>query len=86
MTPTPERALSAVDLLRQALHLRMNGERAPGGNETWRDWDLKAEAYLRGFDEGSQLQADADLAHQAYDPVVAVPPARNPQGMRYPRP
>jgi hypothetical protein len=44
---------SAVDLLRKALRLRMNGERAPGGSETWRDWDLQAEAYLRGFGEGA---------------------------------
>ncbi len=37
----------AVALLEEALHLRMNGERAPGGNETWADWDKKAELYLR---------------------------------------
>ena len=37
----------AVRLLEEALHLRMNGERAPGGNETWQDWDRKAEAFLR---------------------------------------
>ena len=34
---------------------------------------------------GPQLQADADLAHQAYDPVIPKQPARNPQGMRHPR-
>jgi hypothetical protein len=39
----------AVRLLEEALHLRMNGERAPGGNETWRDWDLRAETFLRGL-------------------------------------
>jgi hypothetical protein len=38
---------NAVRLLEEALHLRMNGERAPGGNETWREWDRKAEEYLR---------------------------------------
>jgi hypothetical protein len=31
----------------------MNGERAPGGNENWRDWDTKTEAYLRAL-EGAQ--------------------------------
>lgn len=41
------RADAAERLLEEALHLRMNGERAPGGNETWRDWDRKADAYLR---------------------------------------
>ena len=39
----------AVRLLEEALHLRMNGERAPGGNETWHDWDLRAETFLRSL-------------------------------------
>jgi hypothetical protein len=34
-------------LLEYALHLRMNGERAPGGNETWAEFDRRCEAYLR---------------------------------------
>lgn len=34
-------------VLEEALHLRMCGERAPGGSETWRDWDRKAEQVLR---------------------------------------
>lgn len=38
---------TAVELLEEALHLRMNGERAPGGNESWDEWDCKAEAFLR---------------------------------------
>ena len=37
----------AVKLLERVLHLRMNGERAPGGNETWQDSDRDVEAYLR---------------------------------------
>jgi hypothetical protein len=37
----------AVTLLEQAHFLRMNGERAPGGNETWREWDLRAEQFLQ---------------------------------------
>ena len=39
----------AVQLLEEALHLRMNGERAPGGNETWHDWDNRAEVFLRSL-------------------------------------
>jgi hypothetical protein len=31
----------------EALFLRQHGERAPGGSETWRDWDLSAERVLR---------------------------------------
>lgn len=37
----------AEHLVEEALHLRANGERAPGGSETWQEWDRKAEAYLR---------------------------------------
>jgi hypothetical protein len=41
--PDPARAL-----VEEALHLRQNGERAPGGSETWRDWERRAESFLRG--------------------------------------
>jgi hypothetical protein len=40
---------TAVKLLEEALFIRQNGERAPGGNENWRDWDLKAEWFLRSL-------------------------------------
>lgn len=43
----PELA-DARGLLEEALHLRMYGENAPGGNETWGDWDKRTEAFLRG--------------------------------------
>lgn len=42
-----EQLPEAVRLLAYALHLRMHGERAPGGNETWSQFDRDAEAYLR---------------------------------------
>lgn len=38
----------AVELLERVLHLRMNGERAPGGNETWAPVDRAIEAFLHG--------------------------------------
>jgi hypothetical protein len=34
-------------LLQDALFLRQNGERPPGGNENWHDWDARAEVLLR---------------------------------------
>ena len=40
-------AAAAVRLVEEALHLRMHGECAPGGNETWGEWDRKAEVFLR---------------------------------------
>lgn len=36
-------------LAEDALLLRQNGECAPGGDETWRGWEERAEAVLRGF-------------------------------------
>ncbi len=50
-------AEEAERLVREALHLRMYGECAPGGNETWRDWEREAEAwhqarYSPGGDDG----------------------------------
>jgi hypothetical protein len=50
----------AVMLLREALHLRMNGERAPGGNENWRDWDRKAERFLQGLLPPEREDEDRD--------------------------
>jgi hypothetical protein len=47
----------AVTLLEYAMHLRQHGERAPGGNETWREFDMRTEAFLRrtmGLDEEAQ--------------------------------
>jgi hypothetical protein len=38
---------TAIRLLEEALHLRRNGERAPGGNETWADWTRRSERFLR---------------------------------------
>jgi hypothetical protein len=39
----------AVELLEEALFLRMNGDYAPGGTNNWHDWDDKAERFLRGL-------------------------------------
>jgi histidine triad (HIT) family protein len=38
----------SLALLEEAFFIRQHGERAPGGTENWRDWDLKTELYLRG--------------------------------------
>ena len=34
-------------LVAEALHLLVNGERAPGGDETWAAWATSAETQLR---------------------------------------
>jgi hypothetical protein len=39
----------ALALLKEAFHICQNGERAPGGNENWRDWERKTETYLRSL-------------------------------------
>lgn len=37
----------AVQLLEYALQLRIHGERAPGGNERWAEFDRRCEDFLR---------------------------------------
>lgn len=39
--------MEALELLDYAMHLRMHGERAPGGDETWAQFDRDAEMFLR---------------------------------------
>lgn len=39
--------VEAIRLLEYALHLRQHGERAPGGTETWAEFDQCAETFLR---------------------------------------
>jgi hypothetical protein len=39
----------ALKLLEAALFLRMNGQRAPGGNETWGAWERRVESFLRAL-------------------------------------
>lgn len=39
-------------LVTYALHLRIHGEMAPGGNETWAEFDRRAEMLLRGAGRG----------------------------------
>jgi hypothetical protein len=40
---------TALALLREAFLIRQVGERAPGGQENWRDWERKTETYLRSL-------------------------------------
>lgn len=42
----------ALELLEYAVRLRMYGERAPGGNETWAQFDRDSHEFL------SRLQAE----------------------------
>jgi len=55
----------ARKLLEYALHLRMYGERAPGGDETWRQFDQMTEHFLRGlpYPEPAREEAIAPLEH-----------------------
>lgn len=39
-------AAEALVLVEEAMHLRMYGENAPGGHETWRDWERHARDFL----------------------------------------
>ncbi|AHH20793.1 hypothetical protein NONO_c60170 [Nocardia nova SH22a] len=46
-----EKTGEAVKILEYALHLRMYGERAPGGNETWQEFDRRCETFIRSLQE-----------------------------------
>lgn len=39
--------IDAVQILEYGFHLRVHGENAPGGNETWREFDRRTEDFLR---------------------------------------
>ena len=54
---------AAVRLVEEALHLRVNGERAPGGTETWHAWERKAERFLR--DRLAEGQPEGETAGPA---------------------
>lgn len=45
----PAETVTAVKLLEYAMHLRRYGERAPGGDETWREWHGRTERFLRAL-------------------------------------
>jgi len=50
-TDEAETALDRANrLLRYVLHLRMYGENAPGGNETWQQFDRDCDEYLRSVE------------------------------------
>lgn len=61
----------AASLLEYALHLRMHGENAPGGSETWAEFDRKAEDFLRTHGAAAALNATtvkewADIAYEMW--------------------
>lgn len=49
VTRAAARAATAIQLLEEAMHLRTQGENAPGGHETWREWDRRTETFLRSL-------------------------------------
>ena len=70
-------ASTARPLVEQALHLCQNGERAPGGDETWAGWVRDAEAWVRSqwpgtaavtactVDESGGVDPDREAAERA---------------------
>lgn len=68
----------AVRLLEYALHLRQHGERAPGGNETWAQFDRECEALLRGEPTAGTLgfprESECDCGHDGLDPMFHLRP------------
>jgi hypothetical protein len=69
----------ARQLLEEALHLGMHGERAPGGNETWAEWHRKNEAYLRSLMPGDGGPLPLSAANQARLRGLAAEPIFQPE-------
>lgn len=78
--------VEALQLIEYALHLRQYGERAPGGNETWREFDTRAEEFLRRLSGparvayarqvlGPSLTSPADPYRVTDEPQRYVPPS-----------
>jgi hypothetical protein len=61
-------------LVELAYHLRTYGECAPGGDETWAQWDADAECYLRrGFPDDQRCCSVAgEKDHSAFPHVAAA--------------
>lgn len=57
---------AATRLVEYALHVRMHGENAPGGAETWAHFDRAAEAFLRRFPSSSQPQDEYEKVPGLY--------------------
>ena len=76
-----EAAVSAVraerDSLKEvaeyALHLRMYGERAPGGDETWGKWESMVESRLRALPMDPR---EAEARHRGFTDAIADTPRR----------
>ena len=54
--------LEAIELVHEALFLRMNGERAPG--ETWADWERRAEQLLREYSDSYDVAGGVAGEHE----------------------
>ena len=52
----PDDEDTAIRLLEEALHLRVNGEWAPGGTETWAGWERETEEFLRDRLTGPRVE------------------------------
>jgi len=60
-----ERYVEAVRLLEYAFHLRVHGENAPGGRETWREFDRQVEDFLRSHAPSGRPQDKPKVAEGA---------------------
>lgn len=79
LTRAADQLSTATQLIRYAVHLRMHGERAPGGTETWQQFDRDAEAFLRGLPARPTPHLDAVKRErdQARAELAAARPRRD---------
>lgn len=63
---------NAHDILKLAMHLRMYGENAPGGRETWKEFDTRCEAFLRETEELTEQVTGIPQQIVTIPPVIPV--------------
>lgn len=64
-----ERKATLLGIVKDGLHLRYHGERAPSGDETWDEWDRNAEIAVRSASENAELD---DLAEEHHHGIAAA--------------
>jgi len=72
----------AQAIIEYALHLRMHGENAPGGDETWSQFDRMAERFLRGVT--SEVEAEEARGPEVVFGADAGPEWHHPGSCSWP--
>lgn len=70
----------ALGILREALHLHQNGEKAAGGTEAWAEWGKRAESFLRAGADAPEDRAHGYAVTSAWDAGIRAERERIAKG------